>query len=74
MGALTVGAAVHGYAGGAFGRDSYACRVVEAIGPDWIVTRNRHGEAEAVTGEHVAWVAEHAEERDWCALDCDPRD
>ena len=44
-----VGDIVHGFAQGAFGRDSYDCRRVEAIGSDWIVTRNSQGEAEFTT-------------------------
>lgn len=46
---LKVGDEVHGFAGGAFGRDSYACRKVEAVGPDWIVTRNPRDEVEFTT-------------------------
>lgn len=40
---LTVGDVIHGFAEGAFGRDSYQCRRVEAVGPDWIVTRDSLG-------------------------------
>lgn len=38
-----VGDEVHGFADGYFGRDSYGCRRVEAVGPDWIVTRRLDG-------------------------------
>lgn len=43
---LSVGDVIHGYAEGAFGRDSYNCRRVEAVGPDWIVTRSCLGTVE----------------------------
>lgn len=34
-----VGDVLHGYCGGYFGRDSYVCKRVEAVGPDWVVCR-----------------------------------
>lgn len=37
---LHIGDVVHGYAYGAFGRDHYRCVRVEAVGRDWIVTRD----------------------------------
>lgn len=46
---FVVGTIVHGFAAGAFGRDSYYCRTVEAVGQGWIVTRNSVGEAEFTT-------------------------
>lgn len=36
---LAVGDVLHGFCGGYFGRDHYECCVIEAAGPDWIVTR-----------------------------------
>lgn len=36
---LQVGQVLHGYCGGYFGRDSYECRRVEAVGFDWVVCR-----------------------------------
>ncbi len=48
-----VGEQIHGFAGGAFGRDSYACRRVEAIGHDWIVTRNAEGRVEFVADDRM---------------------
>jgi hypothetical protein len=36
---LAVGDVLHGFCGGYFGRDHYDCCVIEAVGPDWIVTR-----------------------------------
>jgi hypothetical protein len=40
---LRVGAVLHGFCHGAFGRDSYGDKRVEAIGADWIVVRNQNG-------------------------------
>lgn len=39
---LRVGDMLYGYCGGAFGRDDYDDKRVEAIGADWVVAR--HGE------------------------------
>jgi len=36
---LRVGAKLYGYCGGAFGRDSFGVKTVEAIGVDWVVVR-----------------------------------
>lgn len=36
---LAVGDVLHGYCRGAFGRDHYHCCRIEAVGPDWIVSR-----------------------------------
>lgn len=63
-----VGTIVHGFCGGAFGRDSYACRQIEAAGADWIVTRTGHGEVEFST--HLALVAQLADDRSYCSRDC----
>lgn len=38
---LRVGAVLEGFCGGAFGRDSYGEKTVEAIGVDWVVARTR---------------------------------
>ncbi len=48
-----VGQRIHGFAGGAFGRDSYTCRTVEAVGADWVVTRNDNGWPEFVSGIRI---------------------
>lgn len=40
---VEVGDVLHGYCGGWFGRDSYDCSRVEAVGPDWLVARIRDG-------------------------------
>lgn len=36
---LRVGDVLKGFCGGAFGRDSYADKRVEAVGADWVVAR-----------------------------------
>lgn len=36
---LAVGDVLYGFCGGAFGRDSYGDKTVEAIGRDWVVAR-----------------------------------
>lgn len=36
---FAVGDVIHGFCGGHFGRDSYSCKKVEHIGPDYIVFR-----------------------------------
>jgi hypothetical protein len=43
---LRVGDVLYGFCGGAFGRDSYTDKRVEAIGADWVVVRNSDGGAE----------------------------
>ena len=35
-----VGDIIHGFAGGAFGRDSYGCRRVEFVARDYVVARD----------------------------------
>jgi hypothetical protein len=42
-GPIRVGEIFHGFCGGYFGRDSYGCRRVEAVGVDWIVCRIETG-------------------------------
>lgn len=54
-----VGTEVHGFAGGVFGRDSYGCRRIEAMGSDWVVTRMLEAprEPEFVSGsESLHWL------------------
>ena len=36
---LPIGTVLYGHCGGAFGRDSYEAKMVEAVGADWIVVR-----------------------------------
>lgn len=40
---IRVGTLLRGFCHGAFGRDSYADKRVEAIGADWIVARESDG-------------------------------
>lgn len=76
-----VGQVIHGFAGGYFGRDSYGCRRIEAVGHDWIVTRkitpgSGWGTAvEMVSGsEDLAGVAREGDDRGFCEDEerCDP--
>ena len=66
-----VGSRIHGFANGVFGRDSYTCRTVEAVGLDWVVTRNDRREVEFATLAHFQRI-EDAEDRTYC--DCPPGD
>ncbi len=66
-----VGSVIHGFAGGAFGRDSYACRRVESIGADWVLTRNTRGEVEMVSGAYNIPTPEEAANRSHCEDDCE---
>lgn len=44
---IRVGTLLYGYCGGHFGRDYYlGPRRVEALGADWVVTRNEQGRVE----------------------------
>ena len=68
---MKVGDTVHGFASGYFGRDSYACRRVEAVGPDWIVTRNASGLVEMSQGARALEACEAAlTDRSYCG--CPP--
>lgn len=40
---IRVGMQFHGYCSGAFGRDAYSDKRVEAFGADWIVVRDGRG-------------------------------
>ena len=40
---IAVGTILHGFCGGWFGRESYGCKRVEALGADWIVAREVKG-------------------------------
>lgn len=64
MNAFRVGQVIHGFANGAFGRDSYSCRRVEAVGADWIVTRNKSGTVEFSSDFDYI---EDPEDRSYCA-------
>ena len=45
---IRVGTLLFGYCGGAFGRDSYDIKRVEAIGADWIVAHGQSGSGDPV--------------------------
>jgi len=36
---IEIGSTIYGFCDGAFGRDSYGLKIVEAVGKDWIVVR-----------------------------------
>ena len=40
---LEVGDQLLGFCGGWFGRDSYHDKIIEALGPDWVVARDEDG-------------------------------
>jgi hypothetical protein len=67
MTGLTPGTVIHGFCSGYFGRDSYACRAVEATGRDWIVTRNSVGVELGTDLENIAKVAN---DRSYCSEAC----
>lgn len=73
MNRFSVGDEIHGFAGGAFGRDSYDCRVVEAVGRDWIVTRNTNAEPEFASGESVLHAARSYDDRSYCDDLCEAK-
>lgn len=61
---------IHGYANGYFGRDSYACRIVEAVGAGWLVTRNTEGRPEFITLRNANDI-DNPDDRYHCAGDCE---
>lgn len=50
---ITPGATIEGFCGGMFGRESYGSKVIEAVGPDWIVARE--------DGHAVFWTGHQGE-------------
>lgn len=66
-----VGDVIHGFARGHFGRDSYVCRRVEAVGVDWIVTRGQGGVELASGLNELFSIYEVMGDRgychDWCS-------
>lgn len=66
-----VGQPIHGFAGGVFGRDSYACRRVEAVGHDWIVTRSEDGVVEFASGQSdLDFLQANHDDRSYCDEEC----
>ena len=55
---LAVGDVLHGFCEGVFGRDHYNCTRIEAVGPDWIVTRSLERSYPGGTGVELASGAE----------------
>lgn len=51
MAKVKVGSVLHGFCGGAFGRDSYDHKRVEAMGKGWLVARNERGVPEFYSGK-----------------------
>jgi hypothetical protein len=48
---LQVGDMLYGFCRGAFGRDSFDDKTVEAIGPDWVVCRTKDGHVAVYEGD-----------------------
>lgn len=71
-GPLRVGDVLHGFCGGAFGRDVYKCKRVEAIGSDWVVTRTARGAANAITGVDPEALTEYRSLEDRYDCTCGP--
>lgn len=69
--ALSTGDVIHGFAEGYFGRDSYECRRVEHVGPDYVVTRSYSGRPELLVGmKAIAHVSTIADDRAFCDEGC----
>lgn len=51
MAKIKVGSVLHGFCGGEFGRDSYDCKRVEAVGSDWMVVRTTSGQPDFYVGK-----------------------
>lgn len=64
-----VGGAIHGFASGYFGRDSYECRMIEAKGPDWLVLRNTRGQVQMITRSDYESITD-PDDRDFCGSWC----
>ena len=52
---IKVGDKLYGFCNGYFGRDSYETKVIEGVGKDWIVCREKHS---VVTCEHMPTLIE----------------
>lgn len=60
-GILKVGDTIYGFCNGHFGRDSYGEKVVEGIGPDWVIVRE---------GSHV--MSYQGDPQDLCKYRSEP--
>ena len=67
---LRIGDVFHGYCGGAFGRDGFGDKRVEALGSDWVVIRydeSHHsdavtfGSSEEMEADIESWLQEKGE-------------
>lgn len=54
---------LRGFCGGAFGRDSYTDKRIEAMGSDWIVVREVNGRADFYQGD-LRFLFEYLDEDD----------
>lgn len=70
---LQVGDTLYGFCGGHFGRDSYGEKYVEAIGPDWVVARERIMFADSKY-RNVALFAHVESPDDLCEYRTEPED
>lgn len=74
---VEVGDILHGYCGGWFGRDSYGCSRVEAVGSDWLISRVRDdfkddGDARAALGADIRErLSEYIDPEQWHRHDPD---
>lgn len=62
---LAVGDVLHGFCGGAFGRDHYECSRVEALGSDWVVVRGDDTGIGFASGQPQR-LTEYRAENDYC--------
>ncbi|MFG1794208.1 hypothetical protein [Nocardia sp. NPDC049149] len=63
MAEIRIGTLLRGFCHGAFGRDSYDDKRVEAIGADWVVARETDGSVQVFYGS--------PEELANCTINCD---
>jgi hypothetical protein len=70
---IAVGEVIHGFCGGLYGRESFGCRRVEAVGADWVLTRTLdptfwQPEIEVVFGvENLRHLEAVKDERGFCS-------
>ena len=69
--AVKLGDVIHGFANGYFGHDSYKCRVVVHIGPDYIVTRSEDGPEFLCGRRTLAVIHAFGDNHDHCSYECE---